>query len=238
MNNFNHTLPRRTFLRGLGATMALPLLDSMVPRVSALGAVEVADAIGLRLHAQRHHRCVRQEPAPLHVDAEDGGREFRVQSDDEGARAVPRAPQRVQRAGAGERAGARRRPGRPRARDRDVPHRRPSAQDRRRRFPARHLRRSDRGEGARKVHAVVLARARARAAAARRQLRLGLHVRVHVHVVAWTDQPAAGRNQSADRLRAAVRGWRQHGCRRSHGQARKARRACSTTSPAVSRGCG
>ena len=37
MNNFNHTLPRRTFLRGLGATMALPLLDSMVPRASALG---------------------------------------------------------------------------------------------------------------------------------------------------------------------------------------------------------
>ena len=27
----NKTLPRRTFLRGLGATMALPLLDSMFP---------------------------------------------------------------------------------------------------------------------------------------------------------------------------------------------------------------
>src|SRR3989449_9028727 len=38
MNNFNHHLARRTFLRGLGATIALPLLDSMVPRVSALGA--------------------------------------------------------------------------------------------------------------------------------------------------------------------------------------------------------
>ena len=32
----NQTLPRRTFLRGLGATMALPLLDSMVPPLSAL----------------------------------------------------------------------------------------------------------------------------------------------------------------------------------------------------------
>ena len=29
-------LPRRTFLRGLGATMALPLLDAMVPALSAL----------------------------------------------------------------------------------------------------------------------------------------------------------------------------------------------------------
>jgi uncharacterized protein DUF1552 len=31
-------LPRRTFLRGLGATMALPLLDAMVPALSAVGA--------------------------------------------------------------------------------------------------------------------------------------------------------------------------------------------------------
>jgi len=37
MNNSSHTLPRRTFLRGLGATLALPLLDSMAPRVSAVG---------------------------------------------------------------------------------------------------------------------------------------------------------------------------------------------------------
>src|SRR5262245_5571130 len=29
-------LPRRTFLRGLGATMALPLLDAMVPAATAL----------------------------------------------------------------------------------------------------------------------------------------------------------------------------------------------------------
>ena len=28
-------LPRRTFLRGLGATFALPLLDAMVPALSA-----------------------------------------------------------------------------------------------------------------------------------------------------------------------------------------------------------
>ena len=31
-------LPRRTFLRGLGATMALPLLDAMVPALSVAGA--------------------------------------------------------------------------------------------------------------------------------------------------------------------------------------------------------
>ena len=29
-------LPRRTFLRGMGATVALPLLDAMVPAMTAL----------------------------------------------------------------------------------------------------------------------------------------------------------------------------------------------------------
>ena len=29
-------LPRRTFLRGIGVTVALPLLDAMVPALSAL----------------------------------------------------------------------------------------------------------------------------------------------------------------------------------------------------------
>ena len=186
---------------------------------------------------ERHRRRVRQEPAPVHVDAEDGRRELRVQPDDEGARAVPRAAQRVQRAGAGQRAGARRRPRRPRARDRDVAHRCPSVQDRRRRFSARHFRRPDRGEGVRQVHAAVVAGARARAAAARRQLRFGLHVRVHVHVVAWADQPAAGRNQPAHRVRAAVRRRRQHGSAASAWPGSKTRRACSTTSPAACRGC-
>ena len=32
------SLPRRTFLRGMGVTMALPLLDAMVPALSALAA--------------------------------------------------------------------------------------------------------------------------------------------------------------------------------------------------------
>ena len=32
-------LPRRTFLRGMGATLALPFLDAMVPAMSARAAV-------------------------------------------------------------------------------------------------------------------------------------------------------------------------------------------------------
>ena len=30
------SLPRRTFLRGMGATLALPFLDAMVPALSAM----------------------------------------------------------------------------------------------------------------------------------------------------------------------------------------------------------
>lgn len=38
------SLPRRTFLRGLGASFALPLLDAMVPSATALGATVAAPA--------------------------------------------------------------------------------------------------------------------------------------------------------------------------------------------------
>jgi hypothetical protein len=37
MSRLTHPLPRRTFLRGLGATLALPVLDSMLPSLSAAG---------------------------------------------------------------------------------------------------------------------------------------------------------------------------------------------------------
>ena len=36
------SLPRRTFLRGMGATVALPLLDAMVPALSALATTAAA----------------------------------------------------------------------------------------------------------------------------------------------------------------------------------------------------
>jgi len=46
MSALYHTLPRRTFLRGLGATMALPLLDSMAPRSSAAAATTSPTRLG------------------------------------------------------------------------------------------------------------------------------------------------------------------------------------------------
>ena len=88
----NKALARRTFLRGLGATLALPVLDSMFPacRRRRRGRGTVAGAARIRLHAKRHHRLLREEPSQVHVDAQDRRRELRVQPDDEGARAVSR----------------------------------------------------------------------------------------------------------------------------------------------------
>src|SRR2546427_1744405 len=37
-------LPRRTFLRGVGVTVALPLLDAMVPALTALGRTAASPA--------------------------------------------------------------------------------------------------------------------------------------------------------------------------------------------------
>jgi hypothetical protein len=44
-------LPRRTFLRGLGATLALPLLDSMVPALAFAGAAKPVIRLGFVYHA-------------------------------------------------------------------------------------------------------------------------------------------------------------------------------------------
>jgi hypothetical protein len=44
MNILKKALPRRTFLRGVGATLALPLLDAMVPTLTAHGATSAAPA--------------------------------------------------------------------------------------------------------------------------------------------------------------------------------------------------
>src|SRR5437762_86354 len=42
MNLSKKSLPRRTFLRGVGVSLALPLLDAMVPAATALAATPAA----------------------------------------------------------------------------------------------------------------------------------------------------------------------------------------------------
>ena len=46
MNILKRALPRRTFLRGVGATLALPLLDAMVPAMSAATPAVPARRLG------------------------------------------------------------------------------------------------------------------------------------------------------------------------------------------------
>ena len=45
----NKPLPRRTFLRGLGTTLALPMLDSMVPAFALRASARQARTPPVRL---------------------------------------------------------------------------------------------------------------------------------------------------------------------------------------------
>ena len=60
-------LPRRTFLRGLGATLALPMLDAMVPAIGTERSGHAGEAPRLRVHPDgiEHHRVDAQERRPL-----------------------------------------------------------------------------------------------------------------------------------------------------------------------------
>ena len=110
-------LPRRTFLRGLGATLALPLLDAMVPALSATAEKrrEAGLPAGIHLRAQR-----RGDERQLELlDAERVGHRVRVLADPRAARAAPRSADDRQRPGAeaGRVAGRRQRRAHARLRD-------------------------------------------------------------------------------------------------------------------------
>ena len=61
-------LPRRTFLRGIGATLALPLLDAMVPALSARDAA--ARRPRARLHLRRRTASIQKQWTPATVGAD------------------------------------------------------------------------------------------------------------------------------------------------------------------------
>ena len=63
-------LPRRTFLRGMGATLALPFLDAMVPALSALSKTPTAAAPVRRLgFVYNPNGAVMQQWTPAEVGA-------------------------------------------------------------------------------------------------------------------------------------------------------------------------
>ena len=207
-------LPRRTFLRGLGATLALPLLDAMVPALSALAETPASRARRLGFIYMPNGVAMNFSGMNYWTPTSEG-RELRAVADPGAARAV-REQMLVVSGLTHHQADAleRRRQRRSRPRHEHVADRRAPQAHRRRRRPQRHLGRSDRRAGA---------RARTRALPSLElgvdlnylvgQLRERLQLRVHEHAgVEHADHAAADREQSARRVRAAVR-------RRRHGRA-------------------
>ena len=85
-------LPRRTFLRGLGATIALPLLDAMVPALCRRGARPPPAAC--RLGFVYVPNGVAMNDGINHWTPQGTGARLRAFADPDAARAVSRSPRR------------------------------------------------------------------------------------------------------------------------------------------------
>ena len=189
------SLPRRTFLRGLGVALGLPLLDAMVPALTAVGA----DGGKPEVPVRRHLRAARHDHGS--VDAGDR-RRARAEADHAAARAV-------QGADAG-----RQQPGPARGRVRHQPcgraclvaDGRAAEAHRRSRLPAwRHGRSSDR-RSHRAGHDVPVAGGRDRRLhGAPRLVRAGLQLRVRQHA------QLAGADDARCRWRS-IRAYCSSGC--------------------------
>ena len=204
------TVARRTVLRGLGATSRLPLLDAMVPALTALAQTPA------RPRARLGVVYVPMGAVMNNWTPADERRRLRAHPDPRAARAVPRPPGRAdrprQRTGGGQARRARRRA---RPHRRRVPDGRAREADRGRRLRGGHLDRSDCGQAPRPADAAGVARARARDHRTRRRLRRRLQLRLRQHaVLAHGDHAAADGEQPASGVRAAVRRQRQHRARR------------------------
>src|SRR4030095_15643499 len=89
-------LDRRTMLRGLGAAIALPLLDAMVPAGVALAqtAASPIRRLGFVYNADRGRPQLHRHQL---LDAGGRGRELRAVADSDAASALPRSPDGNQR---------------------------------------------------------------------------------------------------------------------------------------------
>ena len=86
-------LERRTFLRGLGAAMALPLLDAMIPARTALAATAATPTPHMGFIYFPHGAVME------HWTPKTEGDDFRSPHDFETARALPEAAHRGERPG-------------------------------------------------------------------------------------------------------------------------------------------
>ena len=239
-------LPRRTFLRGLGAAFALPMLDAMVPALSAAqrSAANPVRRLGFIYVPERRG----DERQPQLLDAERDRHELRALADSRAAGAVSGSIDDRQRSRPEAGGIARGRKRRAHAGVRIVAEWHPSEEDGRRGPQAGNDGRSDRGRAVRKGHRAAvdgddLVGDRSRP---RRPMRSRLQLRLHEHgVVAVAHDSPAGREQSQCRVRAAVRRGRDAGrasrpdeeeAEPSRSRQPGSRRACSNRSaPAIGR---
>ena len=87
-------LSRRTVLKGAGVTLALPLLDAMVPAATALAQTAAAPKLRMGFFYIPHGAIMGNTshgPADGQVDAERRGRRLQAQSDPQVARAATRS---------------------------------------------------------------------------------------------------------------------------------------------------
>ena len=83
-------LSRRTFLTGMGATVALPFLESMVPAQTPRGDCGCSPpAAGLHRNGPRQRRQHAGRHRQTLLGAGKGRAGFRVHDDSEAARALP-----------------------------------------------------------------------------------------------------------------------------------------------------
>ena len=235
------SLPRRTFLRGVGAALALPLLDAMVPALAALADTPASPRP--RLGFIYMPNGVAKNSSGIDYWTPRGeGTGFEHVADPGAAGAVSRPDGGRQRPGSQPGRGRqRRRERRSHPRHELVADRRASQAHRGRRRPQRRLRRSDRRGGPRQGDGAAVARARHRSQFPRRAMREQLQLRLPEHAgVDVADDAAADREQSAGGVRAAVRRRRHRGAARPRRRARTRASSirCSRTSTACSGGSG
>ena len=217
------SLPRRTFLRGMGAAVALPLLDAMVPALTALAQTRRACRARRFGAVYIPNGAIMEQWIPKAVGT---GFEFSpILKPLEPFANVTDRGQQPHPAASGQPGG------RPRRERRRLPDRRLAQTDGSRRRPRQHHHRSDRREADRPGHAVPVARGGDRRLhRLRRRLHAGLQLRLHEHhFVELADDAAADGDQSAGGVRADVR---QAGhARRSAWRACATSGACSIRSP-------
>ena len=173
-------LARRTFLRGVGTTIALPFLDAMTPAMAADN--ESACSYGLCLRAERHGRP-QLEPRLR-------GQARRTVAHPEAAGAVQGRHPGAGQSHPQQRTRAAGWPRRSRPLLRLLSHRRSAAQDHGR-HQGRHLLRPDCRQPDRQPDPIPLARTRPRRRAPGRRLRFRLLLRVHEQPRLAERDPAA-----------------------------------------------